>query len=140
MRMPTMSSVQLEPRSGPLGRRCGYQHVLQRRAGLVNSVQSVTFAGGEHRLRIWLLPLDNTPTELILADGLTKQPGQTQPMLVLRCRAPQTRFLTVLEPVRAAEPLQEVRLSHRGAGSLPMVILQSSNGRRELALPSPQQR
>jgi hypothetical protein len=134
------STIQLEPRSGPLGRRCGYQHVVQQRAGSVNGVQSVTFAAEEQQLRIWLLPLDNTPIELILADGLTKQPGETQPMLILRRRALQARFLTVLEPIRAGEPLQDVRLSNRAESSGPTVILRSSTGVREIALPGPQRK
>jgi len=80
-------------------------------------------------------PLDNTPIELILDDGLTKQPGETQPMLILRRRALQVRFLTVLEPIRAGEPLQEVRLSDRAGGAGPMVILRSATGVREIDLP-----
>jgi len=85
-------------------------------------------------------PLNNTPIELILADGLTKQPGETQPMLILRRRALQARFLTVLEPIRAGEPLQDVRLSNRAESSGPTVILRSSTGVREIALPGPQRK
>ena len=107
--------------------------MVQQRAGSVSGVHSVTFAAEEHQLRIWLLPLDNTPTELIIADGLTKQPGETQPMLILRRRASQPRFLTLLEPIRPAEPLQEARLSS-GARD-PVVMLRSATSVREVVVP-----
>jgi len=140
------STSELAARSGPLGRRCGYQHVVQQRAGIIpgagrafqpdKNVPCITFAAGQHRLRIWIVPLDHAPTEVIVADGLTNKPERKQPMLILRRRASQTRFVTVLEPVRAEEPLQNVHLTTSKAGSGPALILRSSKGAREIALPA----
>jgi len=79
--------------------------------------------------------VDGTPTELILAEGLTSRPGQKQPMLILRRRASQTRFLTVLEPIRAEQPLEAVRVGKSGSGSGRTVFLQSPQGVREVAIP-----
>jgi len=138
------STSELATRSGPLGRRCGYQHVAQQRAGMIpgagqafqpdKNVPCITFAAGQHRLAVWIVPLDHAPTEIIVADGLTNKPEQKQPMLILRRRASQTRFVTVLEPVRAEEPLQNVHLTAPQAGSGPALILRSSKGAREIAL------
>lgn len=129
------STLKLEPRSGALGQQCGYQYVLQQQAGVVKGIQSVTFASEEHRLRIWIVPLDETPTEIILGDGLTKQPGEKLPMLILRRRTEQTRFLTVLEPIRSGKPLENVQVSNSGVGSVQMLILKSASGTREFRVP-----
>jgi hypothetical protein len=82
---------------------------------------------------VWIVPLDATPTEAILADGLTNQPDQTMPMLVLRRRSAATRFLTLLEPVKSDDPVQSVRLQPETAPKHRTLIVDRKSGARAAA-------
>jgi hypothetical protein len=112
--VPVESSVTLAPREGPLGERCGYQYVEQRQGATIRAPGSLTFAAGEKRLRIWVVPADETPVEVIVAEGLTKAPDVKMPMLLLRRTGADARFVTVIEPVDARNPLRAVRFEGGG--------------------------
>jgi hypothetical protein len=129
-------SMPMTRRSGPLGKKCGYQHVRQVQAVSTGDPLTFTFSAGDSRLRVWVVPLDATPTEAILADGLTNQPDKTMPMLVLRRRSPATRFLTLLEPVKGDDPVRSVRIEPGDGGTSSTLILERRSG-RQAAIPPP---
>lgn len=104
------SSEPLSPRSGALGEKCGYQLVEQKRAATITGTAALTFTSDDRRLRIWIVPTDGAPTEVILADGLTNMPDAKSPMLLLRRTGASTRFVTVIEPVEQQNPLRAVRV------------------------------
>jgi hypothetical protein len=94
-------SVKLEPRNGPLGKACGYQHVQQRQGTTIQNAIAMTFVSPtQQRLRVWVVPRDAKPLELIIADGLTSSPSITMPMLILRSTGQSARYLVVFEPMK----------------------------------------
>lgn len=108
------SSAPLSPRSGKLGDRFGYQLVEQKQALQTTGAVRFTFAAGDRRFRIWVAPVDGTPTEAIIAEGLTNSPEVTMPMLVLRRNGARARFVTVMEPVQAGAEVRAVKLLGTG--------------------------
>ncbi|MEK7408656.1 MAG: heparinase II/III family protein [Acidobacteriota bacterium] len=128
------SSAPLEPRSGRLGERCGYQHVQQRRGGTAAGVVALTFAAGNERLRIWIVSNERTPAEVVLAEGLTNSPDVKMPMLVVRRKAPRSRFVTVFEPVRADNPLRGIRVEAAADGEPAALLLESAQPVRRVPL------
>ena len=106
------ASVPLGRESGPLGSRCGYQLVEKLRSGTIEKLASVTFAAGEDRLRLWVLPEGRL--ELRIAQGPTNSPDERKPIVILRQRGPGARFRTLLEPLEgkslgAEEVLEALR-------------------------------
>jgi hypothetical protein len=102
------SSAPWTPAEGALGSRCGYQYVMQQKQATLSGVTALTFEAGRKRLRVWIVPADDHPLQLILADGLTNTPGTTMPMLLLRQTAASVRFVTVLEPIDPKNPVRSV--------------------------------
>jgi hypothetical protein len=102
------SSAPLEERAGKLGERCGYELVEQKRRGTAAGAFTLTFSRDGQQLRVWAP--DGGSTDVIVAEGLTNSPERKMTMLVLRRQAARTRFLIVLEPVKAESPLRSVRL------------------------------
>jgi len=130
----TESTAPLLPRTGPLGNRCGYQHVGQQQGGTIHEVAALTFASGARRLHVWIVPAGGASVELILADGLTNAPDAKRPMLVVRRSGVQARFVTVFEPVDTGEPLTAVRF----AGET--LTLQRASGAERIPLAGLQER
>jgi hypothetical protein len=128
------SSVPLLPRSGALGAKCGYQHVQQKQATTVTTVAALTFASGDKRLRVWIVPVDDAPLELILADGLSNSPTARMPMVVLRRSGISARYVTLLEPVGETAPLRAVRLERGAAGGPAALVLERATGSERLPL------
>jgi hypothetical protein len=121
------SSVPLEARSGKLGERAGYHLVEQRQRGSAPGPFTLTFASEGKQLRLWVV--GSEPTEIIVGDGLTNAPDRRMPMVVLRRKGSETRFVTVFEPVNAKEAIRGVRAE--GAN----LVIESARGARRLALP-----
>ncbi len=107
---PAGSSVALSPCQGPLGTQCGYPLIEQKEKATIRGVVSFTFASEGKQLRVWVVPAEDTPIEVIAASGLTNSPDVRMPMLVLRQRGTKAKFITVIEPVDPASPVQAVRL------------------------------
>ena len=128
------SSAPLEPRSGKLGDKLGYQLVEQKQALQTTAAVAFTFAAAGKRLRVWMVPAGDTPTEAILAEGLTNSPEVKMPMLVLRRNAPGARFLTVIEPVNAGDELRGVKLEKTPAGEPAALVLEGSGPVRRVPL------
>jgi len=105
------SNVPLLPCSGPLGGKCGYQLVEQKKGAPVNGVTFLDFTSGSKRLRVWIVPTDEKPAELFVAEGLTNLPDAKMPMLVLRRVGASASFVTVIEPVDA-NLLRAVRVAN----------------------------
>jgi hypothetical protein len=126
------STVALTPRSGPLGQAYGYQYVMQQQGTVARDVLALTFAAAGQKLRIWIVPTDRTPAEVILADGLTNSPDRTIPMLVLRRNAVQSRFLTFVEPVNRDAPLRAVHLAPASGDHPSYLILQDAEGNQRV--------
>ncbi len=128
------TSLPLAERGGTLGSSCGYQHVRVRRGAITSQRFTMTFASKANRLRVWIVPWDDAATEVIVGDGLTNRPEATMPMLVLRRRAPAARFVAVFEPVRAQNPLRDVRVELPPGEKAPVLVLQTARGKRSIAL------
>jgi len=60
-------------------------------------------------LRIWIVPRDARPLELILADGLTSSPSITMPMCILRSVGQSVQYLVVFEPMTDDHVLTAVK-------------------------------
>jgi len=106
-------SVALKPRSGPLGKLCGYQHVQRRQGATIDAVGAVTFTSPtQQRLRVWIVPQDAKPLELILAEGLTSSPAITIPMLILRSAGVSVRYLVVLEPLKGENSITAIKVEN----------------------------
>ncbi|MCX6911353.1 MAG: heparinase II/III family protein [Verrucomicrobia bacterium] len=121
------SSVPLLPCSGPLGGKCGYQLVEQKKGAPVNGVTSLDFTSASKRLRVWIVPTDEKPAELFVAEGLTNLPDAKMPMLVLRRMGDSASFVTVIEPVDA-NPLRAVRVANK------RLVLERSKGKESVPL------
>jgi hypothetical protein len=102
------SSVPLAPKVEKLGETSGYQLVEQRQHGAAKGPFVLTFASEGKQLRLWVAGPD--ATEVIVGDGLTNSPDRKMPMLLLRRKAPGTRFVTVFEPVSGRDTIRAVRL------------------------------
>jgi hypothetical protein len=99
----------LAARSDRLGDNCGYQHLQQRAAGTAETIGNLVFQAGGRRLRVWTIA-QGGPLEIILADGPTNSPKERKPVLILRRRGPEARFVTLFEPVDPENPLSEMNL------------------------------
>ena len=128
------STPALTPRSGALGTKCGYQWIEQKAGGQADGVASLTFTAEGKRLRLWVVPLDGTPTEIILGDGLTNDPALRMPMVILRRKGATVRYLTVIEPVDARDPLKDISVESAGVGKWPTLVLQTASGKQRVAL------
>ncbi|MHB8903260.1 MAG: heparinase II/III domain-containing protein, partial [Thermoguttaceae bacterium] len=128
------SSLPLEPRSGRLGDACGYQRVEQKQGATAAGPATLEFTAGKRRFRVWLVPLDGAPTELVLAEGPTNSPTAKVPMLVLRRSAAQARFVTVFEPVESGAILQSVRAEPQPGGKGLALVLQWPSSTERLTL------
>jgi hypothetical protein len=102
----TQSRPAMAARSDPLGEKCGYQHLQQRAAATVDGIGSLVFQDGERQLRIWTIAQGGSQ-DIILAEGPTNSPKERKPVLILRRRGPEARFLAVFEPVDPEHPLSE---------------------------------
>ena len=129
------SSLPLEPRSGRLGDACGYQHVEQKQGASTADAVTLRFTASNRQFRIWIVPLDGTPTELMLAEGPTNRPDARLPMLILRRTATRARFVTVLEPVEQVESLRAVRVETGADGIVMSLALEWSDGSDRVLLP-----
>lgn len=118
------SSVPLAPKLGKLGETSGYQLIEQRQRGAAKAPFTLSFESEGKRLRLWVAGKD--ATEVILGDGLTNSPDRKMPVLVLRRKASQTRFVTILEPVNDQEAIRVVRVE--GAD----IVIESARGTRRL--------
>jgi hypothetical protein len=123
------STLPLQPRSGPLGEACGYQHVQQKQGGTSGDVMCLRFVAGKRQLRLWGVPVDRTPAEVIVADGPTNAPNARQPIVIVRRSAASARFVTVLEPVPDDAGLRAVRLTVE-TGRLSLVLDRASGSER----------
>jgi hypothetical protein len=130
----TNSSLPLAQRSGKLGEICGYQHVEQKQGGAADNLLTLTFASGTKQLRLWILPTDGTPTEVIIGEGLTHSPNAKMPMLILRRKAAHARFVTVIEPVESNDPIRGARLEKNTGGDADLLILERSSGVQQVSL------
>jgi hypothetical protein len=120
------SSAPLSPQSGNLGEICGYQLVNRKQGAAAKGPFDLTFAGGGKLLRVWA-PGD-TETEILLGEGPTNSPNERMTTLVLRRKAPRTRFVTVLEPVDARSPIRSVRPEKNG------IVIESARAKRNVSL------
>jgi hypothetical protein len=116
----------LEPASGRLGDRCGYELVELKHRGTVNGAFTLTFTNGDRQLRLWV-PAE-AATDVIVADGLTSSPDRKMAMVVLRRKAAQARFLTVLEPVKPEDPIRAVSFDDH------YLVIEGSSGTRRTAI------
>lgn len=109
------SSVPLAPRSGKLSDICGYQHVEQKQGVVAGGVVALTFTAGTKQLRVWVVASERTPSDVIVAEGLTNTPEAKMPMLVLRRKAARARFVTVFDrEIRRPNPWSAPRAGRRG--------------------------
>jgi hypothetical protein len=98
----------IEAHTGKLGEICGYQLIEQKRYGTVNGPFDLMFTSEGKKLRVWA-PASGA-TDVIIGVGPTNRPDRKMTMLILRRKAVETRFLTVLEPVNTADAVRSVRL------------------------------
>lgn len=128
------SSVPLQPRSGQLGEACGYQHVQQKQGTTTADAVTLRFTSGKQQFRIWLVPLDESPTGVMLAEGPTNRPDARTPMVVLRRTSAHSRFVTVLEPVMQDNLLRAVRAETNTSGQAISLVLDWSTGNERVSL------
>ena len=128
------SSLPLAQRSGKLGEICGYQYVEQKQAGAARSPLSLTFASGTKQLRLWIIPTDGAPTELIVGEGLTNSPDVKMAMLILRREAARARFVTVIEPFEPHDSIRAARIEESTSGSADFLLLERSSGVQRVSL------
>ena len=76
---------------------------------LFGHLGNLVFQAGGRRLRVWTIA-QRGPLEIILADGPTNSPKERKPVLILRRRGPEARFVTLFEPVDPENPLSEKNL------------------------------
>jgi hypothetical protein len=130
----TDSSVLLQPRSGRLGDGCGYQRVEQKQGTTTAGGATLRFTSERQQFRVWIVPTDESPTEVIVAEGPTNSPKETRPMLILRRTAAATRFVTVLGPVNQAQSLRGVRTEKDPDGRQVWPVLEWSTGSDRIRL------
>lgn len=128
------SSVLLQPRSGRLGDGCGYQRVEQKQGTTTAGAATLRFTSARQQFRIWIVPTDESPAEVIVAEGPTNSPKETKPMLILRRTAAAARFVTVLEPVTQAQSLGGVRTEKDPDGRQVRLVLEWSTGSDRIRL------
>lgn len=129
------SSRPLSPRSGPLGTKCGFQHVEQKGGTVAEEPMALTFESEGQRVRLWVVPVPGSPVEVILAEGLTNSPGVKAPMVLVRCEGPSARFLALIEPVAGGSPVDSVRWQKGVGGPPPALVLRRAGGVRRISLP-----
>ncbi|MBC8876800.1 MAG: hypothetical protein H8E44_45815 [Planctomycetes bacterium] len=95
---------------------------------------TLRFTSGKQQFRIWIVPTDDTPTDVMVAEGPTNRPDARMPMLILRRTATRTRFVTVLEPVQEVESLQAVRADTGADGNRISLVLEWPTGSDRLTL------
>ena len=106
------SSLKFEPRPGTLGKICGYQHVKSLQTAMANGISTVTFKSlTQQQLKLWVVPQDAQPLELILAEGLTGSPVVTMPMFVLRTIGRSAKYLVIFEPLNDTNSITSLKLS-----------------------------
>jgi len=120
---------------GKLGERCGYQHVEQTHAAELTKPVALTYAAGDKRLRLWIVPVPGRDTKgvarVVLGQGLTKQPTERMSMLIVRSEGVAATFLTVLEPLGNGKELTAVRLDEQTPGQpLPLVLERGDDSER----------
>jgi hypothetical protein len=124
----TYSSLPLAQRSGKLGEICGYQYVEQKEVGATDSLLSLSFSSGTKQLRLWIIPTDSTPTDLVIGEGLTNSPDVKMVMLVLRRKATRARFVNVIEPVESHDPIRGARIEKNTSGNADSLVVERSSG------------
>jgi hypothetical protein len=102
--------------------------VEQKQAGSTGDTAAFTFASGSKQLRVWVVPSDGTPVSVILGDGLTNSPTRKMPTLIVRRNSARARFLSVIEPVKAEDPISSVKLEKDTAGEPAALIVERSAG------------
>jgi hypothetical protein len=130
---PAGGTVELAPRSGPLGDRCGYQHVTQKAGAVLARPAALDFDFGHRRIRLWLVPVGG-PAELTLAEGLTNSPTVRMAMVVVRRRGQAAEFVTLLEPISGAPRVTALGLQQT-AGVAPTILI--TRGGNTTRLPAP---
>jgi hypothetical protein len=130
----TYSSFPLVQRSGKLGEICGFQYVEQKQVGAINNLLSLSFASGTKQLRLWIIPTDSAPAELIICEGPTNSPVAKMAMLVLRRKATRARFVTVIEPVQPHDPIRGARIEKNTPSNADSLVLERSSGVRRVSL------
>ena len=130
----TYSSFSLVQRSGKLGEICGYQYVEQKQVGAIDNLLSLSFASGTKQLRLWIIPTDSAPADLMICEGPTNSPVAKMAMLVLRRKATRARFVTVIEPVQPHDPIRGARIEKNTSGNADSLVLERSSGVRRVSL------
>jgi len=130
----TYSSLPLAQRSGKLGEICGYQYVEQKQMGATDSLLSLIFASGTKQLRLWIIPTDGAPTDLIIGEGLTNSPDGKMAMLILRRKAAHARFVTVIEPVESHDPIRGAHVEKNTKDNADLLVLERSSGVQHVSL------
>jgi hypothetical protein len=120
------SSAPLQPKEGKLGEQCGYQLVDQKQRGSVKGPFNITFTNGGKQLKVWVAGAEET--EVIVGEGLTASPDGKMTTLVLRRKAPQTKFVTVVEPVAADDAVRAVRSEKS------RLVIESAKGTRRIPI------
>lgn len=128
------SSIPMSLRSGKLGETYGYQYIDAKQAGTAGQPASFTFASDVGELRVWIVPSDAVPAQVILGEGLTNSPEGRMAVLILRRKAPRARFLSVIEPVNGQDPILSVRLERTREGELAALVIERASGARRNAL------
>lgn len=122
--------------SGKLGERCGYQHVEQTQRAELTTPVTLTYTAGDRCLRLWIVPADpSAGGQIILGQGLTKQPTEHLPMVVVRRQGAEATFLTVFEPLGGGNDLVAVRLGPSLPGQPLTLVLERANGSEHVAVP-----
>ena len=120
------STGALAARADKLGERCGYQHVEQTHTAELTKPMAFIYAAGEKRLRLWIVPVPSKNAkgvaQVVLGQGLTKQPTGRVPMLIVRREGVAATFLTLFEPLGSGQQLTAVRLGKQTPGQ-PLVLV-----------------
>jgi hypothetical protein len=74
-------------------------------------------------------------TEILLAEGPTNSPTARSPIVILRRRATQTRFMTVLEPDQNGNALRSARIEKAAEKEAGTLLLDWPTGAERVVLP-----
>ncbi len=121
-------------RSGRLGDGAATSRRAEARHDNGRRPPQLRFTSARQQFRIWIVPTDESPTEVIVAEGPTNSPKETRPMLILRRTAAATRFVTVLGPVNQAQSLRGVRTEKDPDGRQVRLVLEWSTGSDRIRL------
>ncbi len=94
-------SALLAAQEGVLADKPGYQHNEAVRRGVTDEPVVTTWGDEARKLRISCAPAPGT--EVIVAEGITNKLDRKMPMLILRRRAEDTIFATVMQPFTTDE-------------------------------------